>query len=131
MSIFKTDPEILRAKFRAMQTDRDVASLLEISYSQLTYHLYRVSPSQKYAEFEIPKKSGKLRKISAPITALKIIQENLNFILSLIYSPKKCVHGFIREKSVLTNARMHCGMRYVLNIDLNDFFPSINFGRIS
>lgn len=39
-------------------------------------------------------------------------------------------HGFRRGRSIFTNADQHTGKRYVLNIDLADFFPSINFGRI-
>lgn len=39
-------------------------------------------------------------------------------------------HGFERYRSVLTNAHMHLGKRNILNIDLEDFFDSFNFGRV-
>ncbi|EAZ97067.1 retron Ec67 family RNA-directed DNA polymerase/endonuclease [Marinobacter sp. ELB17] len=39
-------------------------------------------------------------------------------------------HGFVRERSIITNAMMHVGMKHVLNIDLKDFFDSFNFGRV-
>ena len=39
-------------------------------------------------------------------------------------------HGFIKERSIITNAELHKGKRFVFNVDLEDFFPSINFGRV-
>ena len=35
-----------------------------------------------------------------------------------------------KKRSILTNATLHKRRRYVLNLDLEDFFPSITFGRI-
>jgi RNA-directed DNA polymerase len=39
-------------------------------------------------------------------------------------------HGFVRERSIITNAMMHVGKKNVLNIDLDSFFDSFNFGRV-
>ncbi|GFD87001.1 hypothetical protein KUL150_30600 [Alteromonas sp. KUL150] len=39
-------------------------------------------------------------------------------------------HGFERKRSILTNAVMHLDKKHLLNIDLKDFFPSFNFGRV-
>jgi RNA-directed DNA polymerase len=39
-------------------------------------------------------------------------------------------HGFKRFHSILTNGRAHVTRRFVFNVDLHDFFGSINFGRI-
>ena len=39
-------------------------------------------------------------------------------------------HGFVRERSIITNAMMHLDQKNVLNIDLDDFFGSFNFGRV-
>jgi RNA-directed DNA polymerase len=39
-------------------------------------------------------------------------------------------HGFKRGRSIITNATKHRKRRYVLNIDLQDFFGTINFGRV-
>lgn len=40
------------------------------------------------------------------------------------------MHGFTAHRSVATNAQAHERQSWVLNIDLEDFFPSINFGRV-
>ena len=39
-------------------------------------------------------------------------------------------HGFKRKHTIMTNARAHVTRRYVFNVDLHDFFGSINFGRV-
>jgi len=51
-------------------------------------------------------------------------------VLQSVYSPRAAVHGFVTARGILSNARRHRRQRYVLNIDLLDFFPSIHFGRV-
>ena len=43
---------------------------------------------------------------------------------------KSLSHGFRKKHSIVTNAKKHRNKRYVFNVDLKSFFPSINFGRI-
>ncbi len=129
--LFLSDsPEILREKFYSLKKPMDIADLLEIPYSRLIYHTYIVYPERRYKTFEIRKKSGGIRQISTPITALKILQRKLNQVLKAVYEPKASVHGFVTGRNIVTNAQTHVKKRYVLNIDLKDFFPSINFGRV-
>jgi RNA-directed DNA polymerase len=128
--LLQESPEGLGEKFYALKTPGDVANLLNVSYPRLVYHIYLVTPSRRYKTFEIPKKSGGTRQISTPITALKILQWKLNQVLQAVYEPKPSAHGFVQGKNIVTNAQAHAKKRYVLNIDLKDFFPSINFGRV-
>jgi len=128
--LLKDNPETLREKFFSLSTARDLAKLLNVEYRRLVYHIYIVPPSKRYKTFELPKNSGGTRQISTPQTALKIIQWKLNQVLQTIYEPKPSVHGFVSGKSIVTNAQAHAKKRYILNLDLKDFFPSINFGRV-
>lgn len=123
-------PEELRRRFYSLRTAQDVADLLEIELERLYYHLYIVSESSRYTTFDIPKRTGGTRTISAPVTALKIIQQKLNQVLLHAHQPKPSTHSFLLGRSILTNARVHTGRRNILNVDLKDFFPSINFGRV-
>lgn len=125
-----SSPDELRTAFLMLRTPRDVATLLEVPYAQLVYHIYKISPTKKYSVFQIRKRSGGFRRISAPQTAVKILQRKLNQVLQSAYMARGCVHGFVNERSIVTNARPHVRKRYVLNVDLADFFPSINFGRV-
>lgn len=121
--------EELREHFRNLKTRQDVAELLEISDYQLRYHLY-ISHKEAYTTFTIPKKSGESRIIHTPVTPLKIIQKKLNQVLRCVYQPKASTHGFAVGRSIITNAKQHLRQRYILNLDIKDFFPSINFGRV-
>lgn len=42
----------------------------------------------------------------------------------------KLSHAFRKEYSIITNAKAHASRRYVLNLDLLNFFPSLHFGRV-
>ncbi|MDJ0742704.1 MAG: reverse transcriptase domain-containing protein [Xenococcaceae cyanobacterium MO_167.B27] len=120
----------LKDKFNKLKNRCDIANLLDITDYQLRYHLYIHSLKSAYTEFKIPKKSGGYRHILQPITSLKIIQQKLNQVLKAVYEPKPSTHGFTVGRSIVTNAQAHLRQRYLLNIDLKDFFPSINFGRV-
>ncbi|MFS0555052.1 reverse transcriptase domain-containing protein [Brevibacillus sp. 179-C9.3 HS] len=115
---------------RSLQTFDDVANMLEITPKHLHYILFKKKASHYYRSFNIPKKNGGSRKICAPGKPLKILQEKLNKIFSLDYKPDVSAHGFINNRGILTNATKHLRKKYVLNIDIEDFFNSINFGRV-
>lgn len=108
----------------------DVAIALGVTHAHLVRHLYRVSPTSQYTVFQIQKRSGKQRTIAAPSRQLKFMQRQLARILDLAYQPTKPAHGFIAERSVVTNAAPHLRSRWVLNLDLKDFFGTIHFGRV-
>ncbi len=126
----KKNPGQLKEDFGNLSSAENIADLLEIRYKDLIYYLYRLPDIKKYYSFEIPKKNGETSIISTPTTSLKILQHKLNCILSIIFTPKFSSHGFVKGKSIKTNASTHVKSKYVLNIDLKDFFPSINFGRV-
>jgi RNA-directed DNA polymerase len=120
----------LQAHFFVLKTLLDVALLLDVEHSHLVYYLYRMPNDKKYISFEIPKTSGGKRIITSPTNSLKILQRKLKQVLEAVYTPKKCVHGFVKGHSIRTNAIRHKRQHFVLNLDLKEFFPSINFGRV-
>ncbi len=124
-----TDEE-LRKTFRRLSSPQDVAQLLELPYSHMTYLVYRSAEEDRYETFSIGKKSGGERLICAPNSSLKILQSKLNKVLQAVYRPRGPAHGFIKDRNIRTNSKNHSRRRYVLNVDLQDFFPSINFGRV-
>ena len=123
-------PEELRKGFFALETPQDVAALLDARYDRLVWHLYGSEHEQRYTTFEIPKRSGGTREIRAPQPGLKTLQRKLNQVLQAVYEPRDSVHGFVYGRSVRTNAGAHARRRYVFNVDLESFFPSVNFGRV-
>lgn len=123
---------------RMCSTLGDIARLLQIKPSALAYVLRKIPDAQKYTQFEIAKKGGGKRLIEAPSRQLRAIQRKLAKLLSNVLSeiegptnPKKVpAHGFMRGRSIMTNAAHHVRRRHVFNLDLVDFFPSFNFGRV-
>ncbi|MGF7192463.1 retron-type reverse transcriptase [Robbsia andropogonis] len=124
--------------FQAATSRSEVAALLDIKVKDLTYLLYVMKAEDKYKAFDIPKRSGGTRKINAPIKKVKSLQrklaDRLEQCLTLIEGSTGLTnpssHGFRRGKSILTNAATHRNRRFVFNIDLQDFFPSITGKRI-
>jgi len=123
---------------RAASSLSDVALLLGVTPKGLAYTI-RVQPeASRYTTFTIPKKSGGVRTINAPEPNLKLIQSRLAALLQDCLADinaertvtEKISHGFRRGRSIVTNAQQHCNRRYVLNVDLKDFFPTINLGRV-
>lgn len=116
----------------------EVAKLLGIELKELTYLLYKEKVENLYNTFEIPKKNGEFRIIHAPKDDLKWIQRKLSDKLSEVHSDyllnnniKSVIsHGFQEGKSIITNASLHRHKKYLLNIDIADFFPSFHFGRV-
>ncbi|WP_153040576.1 reverse transcriptase family protein [Actinoplanes sp. TFC3] len=74
------------------------------------------------------KRRGGVREIVKPRPLLDSVSKNLyRSLLELLpYRPPDHVHGFVRGRSTLTNARAHLGKPCVLRVDLEDFFPSIS-----
>jgi RNA-directed DNA polymerase len=86
-------------------------------------------------EFTSPfKRTGRV----APTPKLKALQRRLAISLYECLSEietahktrKSLSHAFRKSHSIITNARPHRKRRYVLNLDLENFFPSLNFGRV-
>jgi RNA-directed DNA polymerase len=86
--------------------------------------------ARMYQHFSIAKGAGKVRTISAPDRRLKFLQRRLADKLTELYRPRNPVHGFVADRSVKTNARAHLHRRFVINIDLKDFFPAISQNRV-
>lgn len=126
----KTETTETGLDFASLRTREDVAALLKVSDQGLRHLLYGIKPATLYRTFEIPKKSGGIRRIVAPVPRLKTLQRRLLKILEDVYPPKTSAHGFVKSRGICTNANIHLRRKNVLNLDLKDFFPSINFGRV-
>lgn len=126
------------AKFCDITSRNDLADFLEIPRKVLTYVLYIKKVENFYASFEIAKKNGGTRIIKSPSGELKSVQKKLASELERyqqeIWASKEIKpnisHGFQKKKSIVTNARVHRNKKYVLNLDLQDFFDSFHFGRV-
>lgn len=113
--------------------DHSITSISSRSYQPITTDIlefYALPHPKRYHEFSIPKKSGGIRTITAPSESLKSIQRLINELLTIVFTPHFTATGFVPKKSIVENADLHIGKRYVYNIDLKDFFPSVSFERV-
>ena len=116
----------------------DVAKILGFSPSSLAYILYKIKPDQKYKTFDIPKKNGGTRTINSPIDELSLLQLRLSELLYSCFHEIKgqyprfwnSSHGFYPGRTIVSNAEMHRRRKFVFNVDIEDFFGTINFGRV-
>jgi RNA-directed DNA polymerase len=126
------------ARLKAATSLSDVANLLDFKPKAVSYILYKQPADKKYRSFQIPKRSGGSRTIKAPLDSLKLLQRRLSDLLQDCMDEinaarqlkDRTAHGFKRKRSIISNARQHRHRRWVLNIDLEEYFPSINFGRV-
>ncbi|WP_158619340.1 TIR domain-containing anti-phage reverse transcriptase [Pseudomonas sp. v388] len=107
-----------------------LSGLLEVKKGHLLYICYKRADVHKYKSFEIPKKNGGIRKIDAPLKGLRLIQNRLAAILTENIEFKSCVKAFVKGEGIFNNAVLHKKSDWVLNVDVKDFFGSINFGRV-
>ena len=122
--------EEFRENYRQLSSLNELASFLGVAPFQLSYYAFYVDKRNAYKTFTIPRRHGRVRTIDAPVPTLKYIQRLIHESLVRVYGPHPAVHGFRSQRSIITNANNHLGRRFVLNIDLEDFFPSISRKRI-
>ncbi|HHO49497.1 MAG TPA: RNA-directed DNA polymerase [Deltaproteobacteria bacterium] len=109
-----------------------LARAMEIEVGQLRWLAFhrRVSATTHYVRFQIPKKTGGVRNISAPMPRLKRAQRWIKEQILDKIELHEAAHGFVPGRSIVTNASAHVGRRVVINLDLQDFFPTLSFSRI-
>jgi len=88
------------------------------------------SRNNNYSYYLIKKKKGGYRRIIAPHSNMKSLQKwiQINILDKVELSP--FATGFVKEKSILDNAKMHENKSMILNLDLSNFFETINERRV-
>lgn len=81
--------------------------------------------SHEYKVYKIRKKDGGLRSISHPSRRLKALQRWLLANVIERLPVHESAAAYRHNHSILDNARLHQASRYLLRMDLTDFFPSI------
>jgi retron-type reverse transcriptase len=115
-----------------LSSPADVARALGVPIPRLRWLAFHADAAtvSHYVYFEVPKRSGGTRLLSAPHESLAQAQQwILREILEKVRFEEEA-HGFVKGRSTVTNARPHVGRDVVVNLDLADFFPSITFPRV-
>ena len=115
-----------------LSTPGELAEALGLTVSRVRWLAFHAEAATRvhYVTFEVAKKSGGTRTLKAPHRTLAATQRWIfdRIIATLPVEPE--AHGFVPGRSILTNASMHAGRAVLLNMDLENFFPSIGFRRV-
>ncbi len=121
--------------FLSIQNQEDLINLLNLSQSDLLSII-----NNEYHQFEVRNRKGGTRKVQAPNERLKAIQDELLIYLNSIQVTKfndLQPHSFAytktisnkqpnkRSKNIVSNAQLHVRKKLVVNIDIMNFFNSI------
>ena len=112
----------------------DVAALaaaLQLAPGRLAWLAsYTARPETHYTIWTIPKRSGGERRLHAPKPITRWVQRwILQNILERV-PVSDAAHGFVKGRSIVTNAARHTGRALVVAIDLQGFFPSVSSGTV-
>ncbi len=132
MDLAIDEAQLQRYGLPVWRTEEDVAAALSLSLGQLRHlsqHRHRET-APHYVAFAIPKRSGGERLIFAPKRRLKAVLRTLDRLLVSRLPRSEHAHGFVRGRSIATNAAPHVGKAVVLHFDIKDCFPTIHFGRV-
>jgi hypothetical protein len=126
------EDQLKRYGLPVWKTEEEVAAALGISLKELWFFaIHRERERQPhYVTFAISKRSGGQRLIVAPKRRLKTIQRKLLALLVEKLPVSEHAHAFRRGRGIRTGAEPHVGKRFVLKLDLKDFFPSVTFARV-
>ncbi|WP_437228605.1 reverse transcriptase family protein [Planctomicrobium sp. SH661] len=122
----------------ALKTPDDLADWLGISIGKLAWLTHRTVAGQRaenerkshYAYRWVQKRQGGWRLIEAPKQELKLAQEQiLREILNHVPA-HAAAHGFVPGRSIRTNAAPHVGQRFLLKLDLKDFYTNVRYSRV-
>lgn len=121
-----------RWKVPELKTVGDLRELLGIrSPQQLGYLLLATDENGgPYHRFTVSKRDGTARQISAPSKGLLYFQRMILAKILNAVSPHPAAHGFVRGRSIVTNAAPHQGAGVIVKFDLTDFFPTIHYYRV-
>lgn len=103
---------------------------LFLGISPKTIFSIRHRPRKHYRSFPLTKRDGSKRDIDTPRTYLKVIQWwILDNILNHVEVAEN-IFGFVAGRSAVQNAHYHLGAKHVLNVDIQQFFPSITIDQV-
>ncbi len=115
-------------KLSYLHSLRHISHITNVHYVYLRNIIERnINP---YDTFEIKKSNNKLRCISAPKAELKLVQRwILKEIISNIKPHWRC-YSYHQDASILECAKQHLEAKWLIKMDIKDFFHSIQEGQV-
>lgn len=106
-------------------TLKHLSKVTKVRYEKLKCFVYRTSPENNYKRFSIKKRTSGYRKISVPEPDLMKVQDWISQNILQLPSVHAASKAFRKNDSILKCAEIHCGAKWMIKIDVADFFGSI------
>ena len=106
----------------------ELSKLLELNRDTVAAMAF--GTTKFYRSFQIPKRSGGSRLISAPYPSLLEVQRWISTTILARIPIHEAAHGYVKGRSIISNASPHCAKQCLLKMDLRDFFPTITLNRV-
>lgn len=84
-----------------------------------------------YRHFAIKKRNGSPRFLAAPKRHMRGVQRKALRLVWDLMVPHAAAHGFVKGRSIVTNATRHAGASVLVKLDVRHFFPSIKARRVA
>lgn len=96
-----------------------------LGYTKADLEAIVLNKPRFYITYNILKRSGKKRRIDAPQDPLKQVQADILHKVLYQFKAHPIAHGFVKDKSPVSNAMAHVDKKFVLTVDIKNFFNSI------
>jgi RNA-directed DNA polymerase len=106
-----------------IRTKEELARLLAVG----PFEIDQVMANRRmyYRSFKRLKSDGTFRVLYNPQGPLKLLHQKVKRNIIDLAPVLGCVHGGVRGRSVITNARLHVNKDIVFCLDIKDFYPSV------
>lgn len=112
-----------------METFKKLSAAIGINSQQLN-NIINYSDTFYTSYYKKKKRKSKFREISAPSDQLKTIQRWVLDKFLVDFEIHSRANGFVTGRNIKKNATYHLNKKYILCIDILNFFPSIKQDRI-
>ena len=115
-------------KFPFIYDTRQLSAFLTINRKKLFDLVKNID--KHYSTYELKKKNGNTRIIHAPDKELTSVQHQIQRRFLIYFTPSAHAMAYVRKRTIADNAAPHVGTRYLLKLDITNFFGSIRFDQV-
>ena len=130
---FELDCTKASVRIKRLKVENANTNVFETSVAPAIREFYALNPFEDeedidvcYQTFQIPKSSGGMRTIVAPLDDLKILQKKMlrHLQKDCKLLPHNCAHSYIKHRNCQTALQVHQQRhaRFFLKLDIHDFF---------
>ena len=131
------ETRLQRFNLPVFHTPEELANWVGLPLNRLAWLVHRFSGGRPETEGAahyhfrwFKKRLGGWRLIESPKSVLKAVQTKILRELLDNVPAHGTSHGFVKGKSILTNARPHVGQAILLKFDLENFYTTVSFARV-